>query len=98
MLGNNILAAGPPGEITLAKRGDVNLMYTPLTTCVKPVGDKGILANPIIVKEYVVIDIMRYRFMGISDTERGSTEVGFENHLEPVKFGFLTHHVEIKRK
>ena len=41
MLGNKILAAGPPGEITLAKRGDVNLIYTPPTTCVKPAGDKG---------------------------------------------------------
>ena len=51
MSGNNILSAEPPCKMTLAKRADVNPVYTTTlimlipTIIVKPSGDKFILAN-----------------------------------------------------
>ena len=56
---------------------------------VSPVRDEGILANPVISKEYM-IEIMKSEFRRIYDMERGSTEVGFEHDFEPMKFGILT--------
>ena len=56
---------------------------------VKPAGNKGILANPVIFKE-CINEIMKSGFRDKYDIERGSTEVGFEQDLEPMKFGILT--------
>ena len=65
-------------------------IYTPIVqVIVKPAGDKGILANPVIIKEYM-IEIMKSLLRDIYDMERGSAEVGFEHDLESVKFGILT--------
>ena len=61
-----------------------------------PASDKGILANPVVFKEFVA-GLMRREFRGIYDMERGSTEVGFEHDLESMKFKISTYHVEIKR-
>ena len=90
---NNILVAGPPCEMPLAKRGGVNPIYTTLVlisiTILNPAGDKGIIANPVTLKEYI-IEIMRSEYRGIYDMERGSTEVGFEHNLESMKFRKFT--------
>ena len=45
----------------------------------------GILANPVVFRERF-FEIMS-DFGRIYDMERGSTEVGFEHDLEPMKFG-----------
>ena len=63
---------------------------------VNPAGDKGILANPVIIEKCIIV-IVRIEFGGIYDMERSSTEIGFEHDLESMKFGILTEHVEIKR-
>ena len=54
----------------------------------KPGGDKGIVANRVILKDYI-IEAMRREFRGINDIERASTEVGFQikHELDPMKFG-----------
>ena len=62
------------------------LIFIPTKIIVNPAGDKGILANPVILKDYI-IEIMKCEFRGVYDMERGSTEVRFEEDLEPVKFG-----------
>ena len=56
----------------------------------KPAGDKGIVANHVILKKYI-IEIMRCDFKGIDDIEGGRTEVGFQvkHELDPMKFGIL---------
>ena len=56
---------------------------------VSPAGDKDILANSVFIKENV-IEIMTSDFRGSYDTVRGSTEVEFENDLEPMKLGIST--------
>jgi hypothetical protein len=56
---------------------------------INPAGDKGILANSAILKEYIK-KVMRSVFRDISDMERGSTEVGFEHDLEPMECGIFT--------
>jgi hypothetical protein len=67
-----------------------------LILAIKPARDKGIFANHVILKAYV-IEIIRSELRGIYEMERGTTEVGFEHDLEPLKFGSLTKDVEIKR-
>ena len=46
----------------------------------------GILADPVVVEE-CIYEIRSGDFRRIYDMERGSTEVGFEHDLEPMKFG-----------
>ena len=52
---------------------------------VSPAGEKGILANPVALKDYID-EIMRSRFRGYG-MKRGITEVRFDDQFEPVKFG-----------
>ena len=52
-------------------------------------GDKGILTNPVTVKECRTV-MKRKAFRGIYVVERGTTEVGFKIDLEPVTIGILT--------
>jgi hypothetical protein len=54
-----------------------------------PVGDKGILANPVTLKECKTA-IKRKELRGIYVMERGTTEVGFELDLEPTTSGIFT--------
>ena len=63
---------------------------------VNPTGDKGILANHVILKRYI-FGMMRSRLISIYHMVRGSTQVGFEHDLEPLKFGISTYHFKIKR-
>ena len=56
---------------------------------ITPAGDKGILADPVFIKEYTTV-IMRSEFRGFHDMERGCAEVGFDHDFEPMKFGILT--------
>ena len=60
-----------------------------MRSTVKSAGYKGILANPVILKDYM-FEIIRSEFRDLYDMERGSTEVGFEHDLEPLKFGIST--------
>ena len=67
---------------------------------VKPAGDNGVVANPVILQDYKrEITRSDSAFRRIYDMERGSTKVGFEYDLEPVKLGIIAFkkHVEIKR-
>ena len=63
------------------------------TTSVSRVEDKCILTNPVISK----VCPRGNMWIGIYNTERGRTEVGFEHDLATMKFRILTYHVEIKR-
>jgi hypothetical protein len=54
-----------------------------------PEGDKGILANPVALKGYI-IEIMRSEFRSIYDMKRGITEVRFDDQFEPIKFRIPT--------
>ena len=53
---------------------------------VKPAGDNGVVANPVILQDYKrEITESDSAFRRIYDMEKGSTEVGFEYDLESIK-------------
>jgi hypothetical protein len=58
------------------------MMIRPTIIIVTPERDKGILANPVTLKEYPEFKMGETR--GSYGMERGGTEVGFElDHMEP---------------
>ena len=75
-------------------RDDVGIMMQKITG--NTAGDKDILANPVIIKNYI-LKFVTSEFKGIYDMERGSAEVGFENDMKPLKYVISIYHVEIKR-
>ena len=52
---------------------------------ITPARDKGIFANAVFLIDPFV-EIMKTEFRGIDDLERGITEVGFYDNLEPTAF------------
>jgi len=76
-------------------RGRINTLrtITSIPFIIKPAGDKCILANPVFLMGYPM-GILR---IGIYDTGRGRSEVGFEHDLSSKEFRISTYHVEIKR-
>ena len=77
------------GKMGGRQSGIYSMLILMLILIVIPAGDKGIFANPVTLKGYI-IKIMRSGFRGIYDMKRGITKVRLDDQFEPMKFGILT--------